>query len=162
MIKYIQSPGLVRTVYSTILKNVLRYSGILMHIHLHLQVSKGNRKTCSDFGKKAMILSILWLNLPFKMQFYEFLGETNSKLAPSGTFIPCAIQEILIEVPQFHKTSPNLEINRCIVTLSHCLFRKTHHRKSLTSLLLRLFLDYCSVTCTVTLRYMLHQSQLEF
>ena len=46
-----------------------------------------------------MILSILWLNLPFKMQFYEFLGETNSKLASSGTFFPCAFHEMLMEVP---------------------------------------------------------------
>ena len=53
MIKYIQSPGIVRTVYSTILKNVLRYSGILMHIHLHLQVTKGKLKNMLWFWKKG-------------------------------------------------------------------------------------------------------------
>ena len=50
-------------------------------------------------------MSIHGLNLLFKMQFWEYLGE-NPEIFACGTLISCAVEEMFIEVPLFQETSP--------------------------------------------------------
>ena len=53
-------------------------------------------------------------------------------------------------------------ISGCAPALRHYSFSKTLHLKWLTVLWIRLFLDNCSVICTVTLCYILHETHWEF
>ena len=65
MIMHIQSHGIVRTVYSNVVKDILEYSGILIEIQSHFHAlnleGKGRpllfflkiEKKCPDFGKKG-------------------------------------------------------------------------------------------------------------
>ena len=60
-------------------------------------------------------------------------------------------------------TKPPLpcKISGCLLAISHYSFCKMLHLKSLTVFWIRLCLDNCSVLCTVTLCYVLHQTNSE-
>ena len=63
-----------------------------------------NHKKCTDFGKKALIVSIFGLNFPFKMYFSRVSWRKNSTIFPCAAF-----DEMFVEVPLFHETSPALK-----------------------------------------------------
>ena len=54
--------------------------------------------------KKALIVSIFGLNIPFKMKFQEYLGEKTPKFSLRGIF--SSVFNIFIELPQFLKNLP--------------------------------------------------------
>ena len=76
MITNIQSPGIVRTVYSNIFKEILGYSGIMMQIpslfHTLNQRRNGKppllflkiKRKCPDFGKKGPDYEAPLLKIP--------------------------------------------------------------------------------------------------
>ena len=57
-----------------------------------------NRKKCPDFLKKALIVSFLGFNLPFKMLFQVYLGVKLQNFALRDLFSR-AFDEKFIEVP---------------------------------------------------------------
>ena len=72
MIIHIESPSIIRIFYSSIFKNVLAYSGILMHIQPHSKScnegEKGafpalfkNQKKYPDFAKKGPDFVHFWV-----------------------------------------------------------------------------------------------------
>ena len=69
-----------------------------------------------------------------------------------------------IELPYFHKPPTFLpwKFSGRPPALRHYCFRKTLHLKCSTVFWIRLCLDNCSVICTVTLCYVLHQAYSEF
>ena len=90
--KMIQSPGMLKTVYSSIFKDIQTYSGILMHIQPHSQMrnQRGERRPPLPFLKienvlilerKAMIVSIFEFSFPFKISF------TSESVYPRQAFI---------------------------------------------------------------------------
>ena len=81
----------------------------------------------------------------------------NSKMFPYGVSFPGVFDEIFIEVLQFHKRPLTWKISGCAPALTH-YFSKMLHLKCLPVFWIRHCLDNCSVICTVTLWYVLHQN----
>ena len=121
MIRHIQSPGIVRTVYSSISKDIQAYSGTLMYIQPHSQVHNlgGERSLPSTFfkiEKSDLILDKkgpshvhLWVKFSIQSLVLRLFRRKNSKMFPCGAFFSCDFDEMFIEVPQFHETSPILK-----------------------------------------------------
>ena len=94
---------------------------IYLYIHIsgtHLRVEGGDLpcpflkigKSASIFGKKALIVSILGLNIPIFKVLRLSRGK-SSKIFPCGAFFSCVFDErfMVSKVPQFHKNSPALK-----------------------------------------------------
>ena len=102
MIIHYRSPGIVRTVYSSIFRDIDAYSATLPAAQLG---GKGmyplsfieNRKKCPDFGKKVSIMSIIGLRFLFKMYFQGYLGEKLQNIFLGASF-SCVFDEMFIEV----------------------------------------------------------------
>ena len=75
--RHTENPGIVITVYSSILKDIYRYSEILMHIQQLSQATRGGmweaslapfaekQRSVMILEKKALIVPIFGLNFPF-------------------------------------------------------------------------------------------------
>ena len=137
MIKYIQSPGIVRTVHSSIFNYILGYSGILMHIHPHSQATSKQggghpctflkiKKKSTDFGKKGPDCVHLWVKFYIQNVVLRVSKKRNSKKFPCGTFFSCVFF--------FDKISPTLKITCRLPAFRHYPFCKMLHLKCLTVL----------------------------
>ena len=114
---HIQSPGIIRTDYSSTFKDIQAYSGILMHIQPHTWARyQGGRAETSLF---------------------VFLTKCLSK-CPSST------------------TSPALKNFWCHTCNQELFFLQ--NASCLTVFSIQIYLDNCSVMCTVTLCYVLRQT----
>ena len=90
----------------------LRHSGILMHIQglwhwlcsTLLLIEK--TKKCQDFGKRGPDCVHLWGFFSIQMVVLRVFGIENFKMFPCGVFFSLVFDELFIEVPQFHETSP--------------------------------------------------------
>ena len=117
MIRHIQSPGMVRTVYSSIFKDIQGYSGVLMHIRPYSQAynQKGdggvplpffeNRKKCRHFGKKGADCVHLWVKFS-PQNFYfskEYQEEKTPKYFPAGFFSLVFVTKCLSKCPDSMK-----------------------------------------------------------
>ena len=119
-----------------------------------------NRKKCPDFWKKGPDCVYLWVKFSIQNVVLRVSRRKNSKMFPCGASFSGVFDEIFIEVPKFHKSPPPLpwKISGCAPAPKHYSFCKTLHLKCLTVFWICLCLDNCSVICTVTLCYALHQS----
>ena len=83
---------------------------------------------------------------------------------PCGALFSGVFNEIVIEVPQFHKCHPTLswKISGCAPALIYYFFSKSHYLNCLTVFWIRLCLDICLVICIMTLCYVLHQTHSEY
>ena len=83
---------------------------------------------------------------------------------PCGALFSGVFNEIVIEVPQFHKCHPTLswKIYGCAPALIYYFFSKSHYLNCLTVFWIRLCLDICLVICIMTLCYVLHQTHSEY
>ena len=91
-IMYIQSPGIVRTVYTSIFKGTQTCSGILMHIQPHLQAHNQRGEWTFSLLFFVLILEITVLVVSSIL----FLKIRLSKCPSSTTFPPC-LKNFLIE-----------------------------------------------------------------
>ena len=92
MIKHIQRPDIVITVYSCIFKDIQGYTGILMH----MQPQK-----CPDFVQ-------LWVK--FSVQNIVLrVDEKTLKCFPVGPFFLVFLSKMFIKMHQFPETSPALK-----------------------------------------------------
>ena len=109
-----------------------------------------NRKVYFDFGEKILIASIFGLNFLVKR-----------KLCSCVVFYLCFWRNVYRSalVPP---NLPALKTSGCTPAFRYYSFCKMLHIKYLTVFWIRLYLDKCSVICTVTLSYILHQTHSEF
>ena len=98
-----------------------------------------NWEKCPEFGKKALTVSIIGLNVPFKMQFSKYLGEKTPKCFPVGPLFLVFLTKCL--VPQHPPSSSYCPETFLVAQLqsSIILFCKTLHRKCLTVFWICLF-----------------------
>ena len=74
----------------------------------------------------------------------------------------CVFHKMFIKVPYFYNLSPlPWKIAGWALVLRHCSFCKTTPLKCLTMFWIHLCLNKCSVICSVTLCFILHQTHLE-
>ena len=130
MIMHIQSSNIVRTVYSSIFKDIQAYSGILTHIQSRLQTrNQGekesspalfeNRKKCPDFPKKGLDCAHLWVHQNVILRESR---RKNSEMFSCLANISGVFDEIFVEVPQFRKPPPSLALkNLCLSTCTQAL-----------------------------------------
>ena len=124
MIRHIQTPGIVRTVYSSILKDIKGYLGIFRDIDAYSATLTGaqlrgrekgqgggrggspalfdNRKKCLDFGKKGPDCVHLWVKFCIQSILLRVYARKNSWIIRCGALF-CVFEEMFIKVPQFHK-----------------------------------------------------------
>ena len=106
----------------------------------------------SDFGKMVLIVS------SFELIFH-------SKCDCVVVFVfTCVIDEVFIKVSSFDETSTAVTSFFCplFLSLRHCSFWKRLHLKCLIGFWVRICLNNFSVSCTVTLCYVLHQTHSGF
>ena len=121
-----------------------------------------NKKRALILEKKAQIVSIFGLNFPFKIKFWKCLGEKTPKCFPVGPFFLVFLTNCLSVYCSSTKPPQPWKFSSCVPALRQCFFCKRLHLKYLTVVWICLCLDNCSVICTVTLHYVLHQTHLKF
>ena len=103
MIMHVQSPGTVRTVYSSIFKDFQAYLGILMHNQPHSQGALPclfwkSKKEYPDFGKKGSDCVHLWVKFSIQSAALRVSRRKNSKMFPCKASFSCVFVEIFIEM----------------------------------------------------------------
>ena len=170
---HIQSPGIVRTVYSSIFKDIQAYSEILMHILPHpqarnqrgeggLPVLYENRKKGPDFGNKCPDFVHHWVKF-----FHHFSQDVVSKVSRKKTTksfrtgpLFLVFDEMFIEVPQFHN-SPCPEIFLVAHLHSGVILFAKRFISNVLQCSRYVCLGNCSANCTVTSCYVLYQTYSE-
>ena len=80
---------------------------------------------------------------------------------PMGCFFLLFFLKYLSKYPSSTKSPLLWKFSDCVPALKHCSFCKTLHLKCLIVFWICFCLDNCSVVCTVTLCYVLHQTHSE-
>ena len=114
-------------------------------------------------GKGALILGpdcVLWVKFPIQNVALRVCSRKNSKMLPNGVFYSCAFDKMFIEVLKTHETSLALKFSVWVHALSHYSFCKK--LLNFWQFSEYICLDNCSVICTLTLCYVLHQRHSEF
>ena len=133
------------------------YSGILIHIHLHLQERSYGREGVLIFGRKALIFSDLSLNFRFKMQLQEHLGEKLQMFSCWASFSG-VFDEIFIEMPFFHKLPPRLALKSfwfcsCTTVILCYVLHQTFRILAYSTLYFFRFMPLYSIIFSVTEAY---------
>ena len=138
-----------------------------MHIQPHSQTrNQGRRGEASpspfENQKKALIESIFGINFLFKMQFYKYLREKAPKFFPAGPLFLLLSKKSLLKCtsstphpPPNPQPLPKSCPEKFLAIHLHSniiLFAKSSTL---------MFDSVCSVICTVTLCYVLHQTHSE-
>ena len=164
MIMHIQSPGIARTVYSSIFKDIYAFSSIFSRSHRRAtrrerEASPAlfeNPKKCPDFGKKGLDCKVSIQHVVSRVS-----RRKNSKLFPCGSSFLCFGQNVywstLVTPPPPSPLCPEKFLH-----LFSGIFLFVKH----STLNVRQFSKYvclgrCSVNCTVTLCYVLHETHSE-
>ena len=119
-----------------------------------------NRKKCPYFGNKGPDSAHLWVKFTIQNVPFRIARRKIYKMLPYRAFLSWkdVYWSVLVQ--------PNLSCpENVLIAFLHSdiiLFCKTLHLKCLTVVSIRLCLDNCSVICTVTLCFVLHQTNLKF
>ena len=170
VIMHIQSPVIVKTVYSSIFSRIFRriegYWCIFSHTHKRATRGGGgrrglpcffkNRKKCPDFGQKNPDCVHLWIKFSIQNVVSRVIKRKNSKMFPWEAIFLVFFTKCLLKCPSFIPPS-STALKNFFCAPAPAL---TVHLKCLTIFWIRVCLDNCSVICTVTLGYLLHQIHL--
>ena len=112
---------------------------------------------------------LFWIEFFIQNVVLGVSRRKNFKMFPCGVSFSCAFVEIFIKVPYYNNPPPpssllaflSWKISGCARALMHYSFCNPP-LKRLAVFWIRLFLDNCSVICTVNLCYVLHQTHSEF
>ena len=129
---------------SAIFSHVQAYWGALRHIETYSSTFK-----CIH----------LWVEISIQNIALRVPRRKNSKMFPCRTLFYCVFDEMFINLPKFYK-SPTSHRDWAPALIHY--FCKMLHLKCLTMSWICLCLSNCSVICTVTLCYVLHQVHSEF
>ena len=114
--------------------------------------------------RKAFIVSMFRLSFPFKNFVLRVSAKKTAKCFPAGPLFLLFLTKWLLKCSSSTKPLPPLpwKISGCTSPLMHYSFCKTLRLKCLTVFWISLCLDNCSLICTVTICYVLHQTHWEF
>ena len=116
MIIYIQSSSIVRTVYSSISKDIQGYWCLFRHTHRHAVRGRGkispaifeNWKKCPDFSKKVPKNVELWVIIPIQNLVIRVSTRRNSKMFPYGSLFLVFLAKSLLKCLSSTKDIQNL------------------------------------------------------
>ena len=121
-----------------------------------------NRKKYPDFGKTGFDCVHLWVKFCIHNVVLRVSRKKNSIGFTAGPFFLVFLMKCIWKCPSSTKSPQSWKISGCAPTLRYYSFCKMLHLKCLTTCWTRLFFSNCSVICTVTLWYILHQRDSEF
>ena len=119
---------------------------------------------CPDFWKKGSDYAHLWVKCFIQNVVLRVSRRKDLKMFPCRASFSGVFGETISKCPSSANLSHPLpwKISGCAPALGHYYFYKTIHLKCLTVFWICVYLDNCSVICTVTLLYVLHQTHSEF
>ena len=114
----------------------------------------GEGESCPNLGNKGPDSVHLWVKFHFQNVVLIVFRRKNLKMFPYRAVFLCFWQNVY--------RSGLVPRNLRMPAPRHCSFCKMLHLKCLTVFWIHLCLDNCSIFCTVTLCYVLHQTHSQF
>ena len=114
----------------------------------------GEGESCPNLGNKGPDSVHLWVKFHFQNVVLIVFRRKNFKMFPYRAVFLCFWQNVY--------RSGLVPRNLRMPAPRHCSFCKMLHLKCLTVFWIHLCLDNCSIFCTVTLCYVLHQTHSQF
>ena len=160
--------------FSRIFRHIQGYWSIFSHTHRRATRGRGGGEgrpplvlleieKCPDSWKKDTD----WVHLEVKFSIQNVVLRVSTRKTPKCSPTEPLFLVFLMKSLRKCPSSTNLPLlpwkfSGCVPALGHYSFCKTVHLKCLTVLWIRICYDNCSVICTVTLYYVLHQTHLKF
>ena len=154
MIRHIQSPDIGQFIQalSKVFSHIRGYWCVFSHTQM-CAIRRGG-ESCPNLGNKGPDSVHLWVKFHFQNVVLIVFRRKNFKMFPYRAVFLCFWQNVYWSglVPR----------NLRMPAPRHCSFCKMLHLKCLTVFWIHLCLDNCSIFCTVTLCYVLHQTHSQF